>query len=548
MINMYVSPAGSDANNGSKSAPFRSLLAASQAAQPGTTVHVAPGIYDGGFITRASGSAAAPINYVSDVKWGAKIVPAANSTYDIAWDNRGAYVTIDGFDVDGSATQAGVPWRVGLYTAGSNSSIEDSEVHNIGAANMDTSKGGAGIEGDSYFGGTNINLSNNLVYGIGPALGANNTVHGIYMETSGTVMDNVVSNASGWGISLWHDANHVDVANNTVFHNGSGGITVGGGDFYQTPGLDDYTTVENNISYDNGKYGIYEYGATGAHNVYSHNLVYKNGTNWVLQNGLTATNTITAAPDFVNYVATGGGDYHLAAGSPAIGAGMALNAPTSDFDGNIHPADQAYDIGAYDFQASPPSGAGAVPAPAAQSTVTIAATDANPVVNVSHAAVMATTGDHSLFLGGSFDAVVLTGGTETVDAQQGGNSITTGAGSDTIALGGSGNTVDAGGGRNKVTDSGSGNTFVIPGAGKGFDNIFGNVLRHGDTLDFRSALQGTAWDGSQATIGEFLHVRMSGRNAVVSISTTSGGARTNVANMHGVGYQTLTSVLTHAMT
>ena len=48
------------------------------------------------------------------------------------------------------------------------------------------------------------------------------------------------------------------------------------------------------------------------------------------------------------------GDFHLLAGSPAIDAGSAVDAPASDFDGNARPQDgngdgvAAYDIGAYE--------------------------------------------------------------------------------------------------------------------------------------------------------------------------------------------------------
>src|SRR5262250_1844470 len=90
---LYVSMNGSDSNSGSAAAPFRTILKASQVATPGTTVHVAPGTYAGGFKTTTSGTESAPIHYLSDTKWGAVIVPPTNSSTDIAWDNRGSYTT-----------------------------------------------------------------------------------------------------------------------------------------------------------------------------------------------------------------------------------------------------------------------------------------------------------------------------------------------------------------------------------------------------------------------------------------------------------------------
>ena len=80
MSNLYVSTTGSDNGNGTQSSPFATILKASEAAQPGDTIHVAAGTYAGGFQTTASGTASAPITYVSDTPGGAIIVPAANSS------------------------------------------------------------------------------------------------------------------------------------------------------------------------------------------------------------------------------------------------------------------------------------------------------------------------------------------------------------------------------------------------------------------------------------------------------------------------------------
>src|SRR5690349_8920675 len=128
---LYVSTTGSDSNSGTQTSPFKTILAASQAAQPGTTVHVAAGTYYGGFETTANGTSSAPIHYVSDTPWGATIVPPPNSTSEFGWDQRGSYVTIDGFNVDGANYQGGKPWTGGINQAGSYSLVENSHVHNI---------------------------------------------------------------------------------------------------------------------------------------------------------------------------------------------------------------------------------------------------------------------------------------------------------------------------------------------------------------------------------------------------------------------------------
>ncbi|MGJ9420892.1 hypothetical protein ACHAC9_24675, partial [Massilia sp. CMS3.1] len=82
---------------------FKTLARAAKAAiKANTTVFVAPGTYAGGFKTTGNGTAAGRIYWVSTTKWGAKIVPPTNSTNKTAWDNRGNYVSIIGFEVDGS--------------------------------------------------------------------------------------------------------------------------------------------------------------------------------------------------------------------------------------------------------------------------------------------------------------------------------------------------------------------------------------------------------------------------------------------------------------
>jgi hypothetical protein len=169
MTDLYVSTSGSDSNAGTQASPYRSIERAADAASSGTIVHVAPGTYEGGFQTTTSG-----VTYVSDVKGAAKLVPGSGNDRWEAWDNRGANVTIDGFEIDGSHAQGGTPWLYGVYTAGSNSVVRNMKVHDIvhdGSA-LDAAKsggqGGAGIMGDGYYGATNIKVLDNDVYRIGP--------------------------------------------------------------------------------------------------------------------------------------------------------------------------------------------------------------------------------------------------------------------------------------------------------------------------------------------------------------------------------------------
>src|SRR5439155_1767379 len=168
---------------------------------------------------------------------------------------------------------------------------------------------------------------------------------------SGSYVDNNISfQNSGWGIQLWHDATNETLVNSTIFGNLTGGIVVGAG-----VGTDDNTVVNNNLVYNNPGTdgGIVEEGSTGTHNVYTDNLVFGNTpVNISLQNGLTATGTVSANPQFVNYTGDPSGNYHLQSSSPAINAGTSSNAPTTDYDGNTRPQGGAFDIGAYEYVGS----------------------------------------------------------------------------------------------------------------------------------------------------------------------------------------------------
>jgi hypothetical protein len=339
---LYVAPNGSDGNPGTEQAPFKTILRASQAATPGTTVHVAPGIYPGGFQTTTSGTATARIYYRSEKKWGAKLVPAAHSSSEMAWDNRGDYVTIDGFEVDGTVTLGGTPWADGIYVAGSYDVVKDNLVHNIAQHLACTNHGGSGIGTDHFYYGIGNDVTGNIVRDIGPTGCA--YVHGIYIATSGNVENNLVYNVTAVGIHLWHDATHVNIVNNTVANNETG-IFVGGGDQYHLETANDHTLVANNISVNNKSFGVEEHGKTGIHNVYTNNLVAGNGRDdYKLRNGLIPDKAVIGDPIFKNQKV----DFHLGAGSAAIDSGTPKGAPARDLDGVTRPQGAGYDIGAYE--------------------------------------------------------------------------------------------------------------------------------------------------------------------------------------------------------
>ena len=116
-----------------------------------------------------------------------------------------------------------------------------------------------------------------------------------------------------------------------------------------------------------GADGIQFHNANGAHNTANNNYMAsnfnsscQNTNNSIVTTGTRPSQarnfgTTTFTNLFVNYQDDGSGDYHLAAGSPAIGAGTNESCasspgvtpckPATDFDGN--PRSLPYDVGAY---------------------------------------------------------------------------------------------------------------------------------------------------------------------------------------------------------
>ncbi len=366
----YVSPSGSDSWPGSASQPFATIAKAASAVAAGGTVHVAPGTYTSGpFTTRASGTTAARIRYVSDVRWKALIRTTGDGMH-IAWTNNGSYVDIEGFDLSCTG-------RIGILNMGSFCRLIGNHVHDIPAANVGGS-GGAGINHGNYSAHDN-DMIGNVVHHVGPS-GANNTVHGLYHSNlRGRIVNNIAYKNSGWGVHLWHAANQVTISNNLLFENGRGGIIVGAGD---SPGgvTADNCLVSNNILMHNGDSAVIEYGATGANNKYLNNLIWGNVRGLVLK--VAAVGTISADPKLGNYQENGGGDYHLSAGSPCIDAGTSQGAPSTDLDGASRPKGAGFDVGPYEYSASsppPPAGnATSIWSPAAP-LVDPPATDPKPV-------------------------------------------------------------------------------------------------------------------------------------------------------------------------
>lgn len=340
---LYVAPGGSDDNPGTAALPLQTIGKAAEMVTPGTTVHVAPGVYREILETWASGTAEARIRYLSSTPWGAKIRTEGPDNH-WSWTNEGSYVDVEGFDVSNNG--AG-----GIGNYGSHVRITNNYVHDIPAPGC-TGNGGAGIVTGEYT-ALNTILERNFVHDIGELPDPCPRVHGIYhSHEGGGIVNNIVFRTSGWGIHLWHAPSDLKIANNLVFNNANGGIVVGAGDspYFDDPSKPaDHIRVINNIVYDNRGVGVEESGVTGLNNLYSNNLVFANEQDWGLNNDLSHSGTVAAPPGFVHYDPDGEGDYRLMPDSPAIDHGTQMEAPVVDYDGVSRPQGQGVDIGPFEF-------------------------------------------------------------------------------------------------------------------------------------------------------------------------------------------------------
>lgn len=127
-----------------------------------------------------------------------------------------------------------------------------------------------------------------------------------------------------------------------------------------------------------------------------------------------------------------------------------------------------------------------------------------------------------------------------------GVTVTATAGNHMVLISGQGDTVSLSDGNNSITDTGGGNTFVIPAAGKGYDTFTNNILTNGDTLDLRTVLAATKWDGAASTLSKYLVVTNTANAAVLQIAP--GGPGMAILTINGAQSSNLAGLLAHAIT
>jgi len=255
-------------------------------------------------------------------------------------------------------------WDSGIYVwnSSSNYTISGNTVYNCGGNGIHNNGGSEGENGVSRI-MTNATISNNVIHNVGYGIGGQAISCDGVIDS--TISNNLIYNVQAKGISLYQtdaaDGSHNDIiVNNTVLTSAA-----------SSPALrmvdNSYdNTVLNNILLASGQYaGSIDLesgdltGLTSDYNVVNGQF-YSDGSsisfhNWQNDWGYDPHSFIaTPAQLFVN---PSGNNYQLSSTSPAIGAGTATDAPSTDIVGNPGPSGKGYDIGAYEYQAgaqSPP--------------------------------------------------------------------------------------------------------------------------------------------------------------------------------------------------
>lgn len=336
---LYVSPAGSDANPGTLAAPWQTLQHAFGALQAGQAVCLRGGTYPmvgGGTYSQAlnvSGTGSAPIT-VSNYPGEVAIIHGSTRV-------NGAYATFLG-------TPATAPGLIFEGPNGPGSSLDLIDVMNTHDVTFDhvEIRYGNYHAGLYQYGGYNIKVLGAYIHDNGVA--GVNLDHGVYWDATtggGNLIANcVIEHNAAQGIALYSSSNpsqpsQVVVEENSLVNNGHYGI-----DLWGTG-----NTVVNNVLAGNGTvFNSRQMSVeTGTNHFVDSNIVWSTTTS--LQGiynatGQSVTHTLIADPLFVG---SANHNYHLLIGSPAIGAGNLSYAQSVDKEGVSRAAGP--DLGAYEY-------------------------------------------------------------------------------------------------------------------------------------------------------------------------------------------------------
>jgi uncharacterized repeat protein (TIGR02059 family) len=219
----------------------------------------------------------------------------------------------------------------------------------------------------------NIIIRNNIFYQNTNSIDAveNPTVENIFIAEQGTltgsvsdvyIYNNIFKNPNYYSILLEH-ASSIYIYNNTFYGDNPAATTLNGG-FIGMSGAGSYT-IKNNIFYNNishstnANFRCLAVASTTGTAISDYNLFYKTdesqtlvswhstgyaSSQWATYKKVSGQDAHSPTPDDPFFVSSS--DYHLRAGSPAIGTGVNIGLKT-DYDGNAFKNPPS--IGAYEY-------------------------------------------------------------------------------------------------------------------------------------------------------------------------------------------------------
>ena len=353
----YVATDGKDSGLGSRTAPFRTVMRGMQAANAGDTVIVRDGTYghegtvtggDGSqnnhspVVLRKSGKPGAWITLRAERKWGAILDCEMRCDSYIDLFNSG-YIVIEGFVITRG-------FKEGIHSndAAHHITIRGNRIEYIANRPSSTSLGLSGMYTNQAC--HDFMVDGNVFRDIGRS-NPSQLDHALYLHGSGiTVANNVFYNIRhGWSIQTAEGLSGALIAHNVfAFEN-----TPGKAGQIMLWGRQANLIVRDNIFYQAEGFAITRYQASMSSCGIDHNMIYGASAPQVMMDASGCSvhdNRVGVNPMFVDG-AREPYDFHLRAGSPAIGAGDATSV-SIDFDGlprnSVHP-----DIGAFVFHAAP---------------------------------------------------------------------------------------------------------------------------------------------------------------------------------------------------
>jgi hypothetical protein len=354
-VRYYVDPSGSDAGAGTQGAPFRTIQRASDAAGPGDTVFVRPGVYLGAeriVSVERSGAPGRWITFISERKWEAVLEGRNGESLEAWYFGSGVgFVRVEGFEIRNLKEHAFDTYGGGVHDL----VIARNHVHHIGRNCTDTSNGRTGA---SLGQGTRrVTFDGNVWHDIGRfAPGENgcspatehyqNHDHGIYVADADeiTIRNNLFYNISrGWAVHRYFSRGSTSrglvIVNNTF---------VGpnpyrpGQIILATPTIG--LRIENNIFFSPRSAALYFENLRFPGGSVRHNMIHGGVTRTGRPKGVAfSANREKTDPQFV-----GGTNFRLRSDSPAIDAGIRVAEVTHDADGVHRPQGRGYDVGAYE--------------------------------------------------------------------------------------------------------------------------------------------------------------------------------------------------------